>query len=301
VGSIIAVAIIVLSSFSSVVGKVSSDDDLVEIDVEFCGLGKKHTVQLTQQEADEVELLFADIQSQLENVETREEAEVIFKEAVVELDKYGLLGEMSIREVQRLVTGGLMNPKFVELIENMYRGNRGIFPGNFMCLVAGSTTNSWFVDIFTLVYFGIGVVSYLLFAPIFLFLQLLPEEMIERFYDTFSNFVNIVEFLIIFLPLLYSMQKPVNIGGIITFGYSWVELSNTIPVYHRPSEGWVSTIGLGGIKLWNGKFYGHLGSIPIINKYYIGATGFTGLKLYNSDGINFIGYARHVKLNDNHP
>ncbi len=39
VGSIIAIAIIVLASFSSVVGKVSSDGKLVELEVEFCGLG----------------------------------------------------------------------------------------------------------------------------------------------------------------------------------------------------------------------------------------------------------------------
>jgi len=40
-------------------------------------------------------------------VETRGEAEAIFKEAVVELDKYGLLGGLSVRQVQRLVTGNI--------------------------------------------------------------------------------------------------------------------------------------------------------------------------------------------------
>jgi len=98
IGSIIAVAIIVLASFSSVVGKVSSDDELVELDVEFCGLGKKHTVSLTQQEADEVEFLFDKIHEQLNEVETRDEAEVIFKDAIVELDEYGLLGDLSVKQ-----------------------------------------------------------------------------------------------------------------------------------------------------------------------------------------------------------
>ena len=72
IGSIIAVAIIVLASFSSAVSKVASNEELVELDVEFCGLGKKHTVQLTQQEADEVELLFDEIHERLNEVETRE-------------------------------------------------------------------------------------------------------------------------------------------------------------------------------------------------------------------------------------
>jgi len=104
IGSIIAVALLTLVSFSSVVGKVSLNEELVDYNVEFSGLGKKHTVQLTQEEADEVELLFDDIEQQLSKVETREEAEEIFKEAVVELDKYGLLGGLSVRQAQRLVT-----------------------------------------------------------------------------------------------------------------------------------------------------------------------------------------------------
>ena len=105
IGSIIAVAVIVLSSFTSVVGKVSSDNDLVELEVEFCGLGKKHTVQLTQQEADEVEQIINNFQKQINGVETREEAEIIFKDAVVELDKYGLLGGLSVKQAQNLVVG----------------------------------------------------------------------------------------------------------------------------------------------------------------------------------------------------
>ena len=61
IGSIIAVVLLTLVSFTSVVGKVSLNEELIEFDVEFCGLGKKHIVKLTQQEADEVELLFDEI------------------------------------------------------------------------------------------------------------------------------------------------------------------------------------------------------------------------------------------------
>ena len=103
IGSIIAIALIVLSSFSSVVGKVSLDEKLVEFDVEFSGLGKKHTVSLTQQEADEVELLFDEIRTKLDGVESREEAKEIFKDTVVELDKYGLLGGLSVNQAEMLI------------------------------------------------------------------------------------------------------------------------------------------------------------------------------------------------------
>jgi len=135
--SIIAVAVIVLSSFSSVVGKVSSDEELVEFDVEFCGLNKKHTVKLTQDEADKVEQLFDEIEERLSRVETREEAEKIFKEAIVELDKYGLLGGLSVKHAQRLVTR-----EYTPIRESnqILSSNHS----NYFCLVAGVTNNTIF-------------------------------------------------------------------------------------------------------------------------------------------------------------
>ena len=140
IGSTIAVAIILLSSFSSVVGKVSTDNELVEFDVEFSGLGKKHTVKLTQQEAEEVEQLFDDIEQQLSKVETREEAEIIFKDAVVELDKYGLLGGLSVKQVQRLFLGRPMKQRAINLmgktIKNTPNGYRDYYNNSF-CLLSG--------------------------------------------------------------------------------------------------------------------------------------------------------------------
>ena len=139
IGSIIAVAIIVLSSFSSVVGKVSSDDDRVEFDVEFCGLGKKHTVQLTQEEADEVELLFDEIRTKLDNVESRDEAGVVFKEAVVELNQYGLLPKgMSVEQAQKLVVGEYSKDKGLSIFEKVSHEN-SIQENqyNFFCFVSG--------------------------------------------------------------------------------------------------------------------------------------------------------------------
>jgi len=62
IGCIIAVVVILLAPLSSVVAKSSVDNnELVEFDVEFYGLNKKHTVKLTQKEADEVELLIDEI------------------------------------------------------------------------------------------------------------------------------------------------------------------------------------------------------------------------------------------------
>ncbi|UCD14586.1 MAG: hypothetical protein JSW60_03985, partial [Thermoplasmatales archaeon] len=84
--------------------------EMIEFTTEVCGLnGGKQTVKLTQEEADEVGSLFDSIRERLNETETREETEEVFKEAVVELDKYGLLGGLSVKHAQRLVTGGYKN------------------------------------------------------------------------------------------------------------------------------------------------------------------------------------------------
>jgi len=168
IGSIIAVVIIVLSSFSSVVGKVSLDEELVEFDVELSGLGKKHTVSLTQQEADEVELFFDEIQSKLEDVESREEAEEIFKDAVVELDKYGLLGGLSVKQAHRLVTfpyQRFQNNKFLQRIVNADKLDDN---ENFYCSIFGDITEARFyrIPFFLLLYPLTKIIPLKLFSSI---------------------------------------------------------------------------------------------------------------------------------------
>ena len=146
IGSIVAI-IIVLSTFSSVVGKVASEDELVEFDVEFCGLGRKHTVRLTPQEAENVKQLFDDIEQRLSEVETREEAEVIFKEAVVELERHRMFGNLKIDDVTKVITQNSINQfargnginydnRFCFVYLNS--GDTGIFPIDINIFVGGA-------------------------------------------------------------------------------------------------------------------------------------------------------------------
>jgi len=64
---------------------------------------------------------------------------VIFKEAIVKLDKYGLLGGLSVRQAQKLVTGGFQN----QLWNYHSYGTIG-WESNLFCLVAGRTDNTEF-------------------------------------------------------------------------------------------------------------------------------------------------------------
>jgi len=237
IGSIIAVAIIILSSFSSVVGKVSSDNELVEFDVEFCGLGQKHTVKLTQQEAVEVELLFADIEKRLSEVETREEAEEIFKDAVVELDKYGLLGRMKIKQIQRLITRNYTPLK--DLYRKLLDDN-----SNYLCLIAGKTNDTGF------------------FSPI----------MQIRIYQSQQNPIHPpiwILFFCIYSPIMWLSDIDYTsdtFGWLFSFGLNGMKflqgnITGKISKWYAPGNSSVGVSGFTGIKLstiedaWFGNIY----------------------------------------------
>ena len=277
-GSIIAVAIIMLSSFSSVVGKVSSDNELVEFEVEFSGLGKKHTVKLTQQEADEVELLFDDIEQRLSEVETRDEAEVIFKEAVVELDKYGLLGGLSVNQAQKLI----INNYEESLVNKLFKNQNSLDDsGNRLCLIAGKTSNTLSFGLASLLILGI-------LAP----LVTLPMYLLLMLFDTIAPdfLINhpIFGFILAFIgvsPLFVGLLFPIEIFGFIlfgipTFGYwgfeGWLE-----------PKGFIFTIGLDGVKTWFNNipegsliigFSGIKITTPLLRMFHLG----TALSYYTS-------------------
>ena len=280
IGSIIAVVIILLSSFSSVVGKVSSDDELVEFDVEFCGLGKKHTVQLTQQEADEVELLFDDIEQQLSEVETREDTEKIFKDAVVELDKYGLLGGLNVRQAQKLITGRFQNQKLIDL-EKLDIKNQGEFNNsNFLCLTFGRTkcVSTWITNIPLI--------------PLELLVWLLDYHLLFLFMDLELD-------TLFYLGIFFCLG--VELASIVYQFVPW-SILNIINLYeNNDGTELLFTIGLNGIKIWRGDLKGTFPSLHPIREPAV--IGFTGLRISStvitpdSDQF-FIGHSLMVKVED---
>jgi len=97
-----------------------SKEELVEFTTEICGLnGGKQTVKLTQQQADEVKELFDSINMRLNTTDSREQVEEIFKDTVVELDKYGLLGELSVKQAQKSISGLLKFSNCIGKLESL--------------------------------------------------------------------------------------------------------------------------------------------------------------------------------------
>jgi len=188
----LAIAVILLFigvAFAPSINSSVVKDELIEFDVEFCGLDKKHTVQLTQREADEVELLFNDIEQQLSEVETREETNEIFNDAIIELNNYGLLGDFSVDFIQKLVTGVYKYPKILEGMERLYNKNKEVFnvEENILCLVAGLTTTTIFRGP---IIEGIGI-SLLIVSSLFLeiayFLDSIESWILYPLYYLFLN------------------------------------------------------------------------------------------------------------------
>ena len=260
--------------------QIAPEKETVSFTVEVCGLnGEKQTVELTKEEAEEVEQLLNSIRERLNNTETREETEEVFKEAVIELDKYGLLGDLSIKQAQKLVIGniGFNNYEKSKLKNN----NIGLDENeNMFCLIAGDTTETLSVGLGTIMSGTLCLL--LLLLSLSLKIQILAHLAQILFYTS--------------LLLLFS---PLKLGGFMTFGFSfdWPPP----PEYH-PAKGWVYTIGLNGVKIWNSPIYG--GIFDISNPYdthYLGATGFTGIKISPLGSGFYFGSALRVKLSNEDP
>jgi len=85
------------------------------------------------------------VQSQVESDNNQEEAIPIFKEAVVELDKNGLLPKrMNVVQAQRLVLGEAPTPGLYNLRKTLRHSNqfKQDASGNRLCLIAGHTTET---------------------------------------------------------------------------------------------------------------------------------------------------------------
>jgi len=263
-----------LACAPSINANVSRDNELVEITTEICGLGGgKHTVQLSKEEAEEVEQLIDDIERRLDEVETREETVEIFNEAVVELEKYGLLGGLSVKQAQRLVTGVHQDSRFMKHIERLYDRNQADTDSNFLCLIVGQTSETYISSL---------LLNIIALGPIIV--ELLPGVFFEA--------VEGLELLLIFLwfisYLLVSVFdgiRPVYIGGQICFGW----MDNT--------EGWVYTNGLKGIINWSGKLIGKINTLSTVGTAVVGFTGIRQL-MYSENGREsfYLGFALRVKI-----
>jgi hypothetical protein len=132
------IGVAVAPSINFNVVKAANDNDFVEVTSQACGIRgyENTTVKLTRQQYRDLEQYLVEFRARLNQTTTREQMIPLYKEAVVELNKYGLLPKgMSVEQAQRLVVGENQQNWIHRLSNN--KQMKSLFPNyiNVLCLL----------------------------------------------------------------------------------------------------------------------------------------------------------------------
>jgi hypothetical protein len=265
------IGVAIAPSINFHVVKASNDNNLVEVTSEACGINGfgNTTLKLTKQQYQNLEQYLIDFRARLNQTTTREEAVPIFKEAVVELNKYGLLPKgMSIEQAQKLVIGRHQNNNLMNLLRKINIENLNLINANFFCLIAGQTDFGTF--------FQNRITTYLWYL----------NEIVLGFSGIFVSLLSLFWIISIFFPL--SLNQRIGFGGgdYFTPGYS-------------PAYGWIFASGLLGAKKWNGYMSGGLRQVPLQNPFGYSdpaVCGFTGLKIFNIKNLTYLYFGTAIEI-----
>ncbi len=252
----------------------SDNSELVEITVEIYEVNRvqEYTVMLTQEQAEELELLINNAKTELDAADNSDETKNIFMNTVESLNDLGLFTNgMDVEKVQRLITGDEQNPRIVKLFKRYYcKNQKSLDDGeNTLCLIAGDTSNTIFIGPIP---FLIALHCISLYGKYLRFLEWLQDNNPEFWSWWSENFgklgLNLFFLRVFFWGYLGAGLNfcPIKFGAYMIFG--WIEFGDEIP-YFIPAEGWVNTIGPYDNFFWSGSFNGYV-------------IGFTGIKIIRS-------------------
>jgi len=234
--------------------KSSDEDDFVEVTSEACGIEGfgDTTVKLTNEQFQNLEQYLIDFRERLNQTTTREEAVPLFKEAVVELNKYGLLPKgMNVEQAQKLVIGSYQKKEETKLEQKISSKipllNQIV---NAFCFVAGDISDdTWFES-----------------APLILTISISLFFMVLINYFNFSGPSLLIILFLYIIILDFLNFIPVALFNIILFGDfgSW-----------ESAPGSILTIGLLGKQRIEGEMKGVV-------------IGFTGLQIKSSIGERYL-------------
>jgi hypothetical protein len=285
------IGVAIAPSINFTVVKASNDNDFVEVITQACGINGfgDTTVKLTREQYQDLEQYLVDFRARLNQTTTREEAVPIFKDAIVELNKYGLLPkEMNIERAQRLVTGFNAVSKLTSILKKTIRSNYEPTDEieNRLCLMAGKTTNTQFEGPMTIFFDMFFILSLFFYGG--------PAS------GPFSALLFIISLYFFGISTLFSSYNPFAVFYRVNFG-GWTRIPDYPPDRYF-SSGWFFTLGVNGAKTWQGEMQGALpieGTIFLWSSQFSpGAIGFTGLKI-NPFGRTafYLGSALWVKMN----
>ena len=287
------IGIAIAPSINFNVVKASNDNDLVEVATQACGIKGygNTTVKLTKEQYQNLEQYLAEFRARLNQTSTREEAVPVFKEAVIELNKYGLLPKgMSVERAQKLVLGPYQNTKLLKGLEKLSdKSENSSFEGrNKNCLIYGETRNNTRFQglISRIIYDGLIILyTSIYFSPILLGLVIMSTLKTSALSLILRNFPYIG-------ATIYH--------GIQGWGGS-VPGVPPPPPHYEPTEGSIWTNGAYGEMQWNGQIYGYLTlfSAPLIGlfmAFFPAVNGFIGLRLNSNNTDYYFGFAFNVAI-----
>lgn len=217
--------------------KASENNDILEVTTQVCGIQGigSTTVKLTRQQYKKLEQYLVDFKAQLNQKTTREEVVLLFNQAVVNLNMYGLLPKgISVKQAQKLVSGKLFLMKVLNLWKNICLSrNKNLAISNdvlnIFCYVYAHTQYSFEDNIWVLLGFTLRLLHSKYGLKIFNFLGSLFFE-----YSQFKpcRFMNVVW-----------VAGP-GIGG-ITYSYFTLGLLGI----NIGSDDFDSAYGFSGIKI----------------------------------------------------
>lgn len=230
-------------------------------------------IELTSKQLKDLKQILLEYQNILNKVNTKTEAEDIFSDIINELDKYGLLGDVSKEEAYDLVIGK-NNHQFLFQELNIYSKLNILsdFPVNKQCLVYGNTDNTMFSSLRQVITANI----LLTFLVIITIIAELDGEGIDEYLDKH--------------PLISLMLSlGLNIWGLTMMFRNYVNplclaCFVGIGTEEEPADGTLFTFGALGKKTWN-------------ESIYIDITGFFGIKLVfniEKDQFFYFGYGSQV-------
>jgi hypothetical protein len=247
------------------------DVEYFDVTTEFVGLDKNITIQLTREEILMLDALFNSFKDNCNDSVTLTDTIELFNDMINKLDNFGLLGNCSIKQVQDLVTGRFQKSGIKGIKSRLYDKIIIDENSNIFCLIAGSASYTLIIPPVSRLVNLIALVTSVFWLYIPLILWVL-------------NFVR-----------LYFLYPWYTIGGGIALGcsYGWHGYN-----FH-PAKGWFYTFGLFGEKKREGNLFGQIFPFVFLtNTYYTGATGFEGVRVYNSmwEQSYYLGFATCAKI-----
>jgi hypothetical protein len=288
-----------LPSINVNVVKAAGENHLVEITTQVYDVTAETTatVELTEQQAQEVQTVFDDLKNRLSTAESVEETQRIFNDTIIVLDRYNLLPEeISIEHAQRLVNHATNHQKRIAPLQKLSQK----LPGetaigaiqNSFCSIAGNISNTHFAKLakrtalrlYYILDYNTGN------APLI--------KVATALFIVFNEIGKINQMIL--------RQNGYHLGVCIYFGnYHY----SPYPNWLSPAQGWISTNGINGKKNITGAFWGQKmtgGWQPqddwYMNYTWRGCVGFTGLILYvGTDSNYFLGSALSINVGPNRP